>query len=157
MTNHPNAALLVQLFTALNRRDADGVAACYGRDATFSDIAFDLHGQDAIRDMWRMICAGDIRSEFEVVCADDERGQVAVIDHYTFTDTGRAVRNVIDSRFRFAKGLVLQHRHECDPRAWAAMAIGGAAGFAAGRLAPLRRFKARKKLQAFLRAHPMAT
>ena len=39
-------------------------------------------------------------------------------------------------------------------RVWAAMAIGGVGGFVAGRIAPLRRFKTRRKLQTFVEEHP---
>jgi hypothetical protein len=62
------------------------------------------------------------------------------------------VRNVIDSRFRFADHLIIEQRDYCDPREWAAMAMGGVSGFVAGRVGPLRRFKARKKLQRFMAA-----
>lgn len=151
---HSNALLLQRLFSSLARRDDKSMATCYHPEATFQDIAFDLHGKTAIHDMWRMICAGDIRASFEIIHADDERGHVKLVDQYTFSDTGRKVRNVIDSRFRFADYLIVEHRDVCDPREWAAMAIGGVSGFVAGRVAPLRRFKARRKLKKFVKASP---
>ena len=151
---HPHAELLHTLFAAVERRDAKAIAECYHADATFRDIAFDLHGKKEIHDMWRMICSGDIRPTFNIVHADDVSGHVKVVDEYTFTDTGRKVRNVIDSRFLFTDHLVAAHRDECDPRAWAAMAIGGVGGFLAGRVGLLRRWKARRKLARFVRANP---
>jgi len=151
---HSNALLLQRLFSSLDRRDDKTMAACYHSKATFEDIAFKLEGKQQIHDMWRMICAGDIRATFEVVHADDETGRVRVVDEYTFSDTGRKVRNVIDSRFKFKDHLVLEHCDTCDPREWAAMAMGGVSGFVAGRVAPLRRFKARRKLQKFVERHP---
>ena len=147
---HPHTALLTHLFTALNDHDADAMAACYREDATFSDIAFDLHGRSEINRMWRMICGGDIRATFEVVDVDDERAVVHLVDTYTFSDTGRPVRNVIESNFTFADGLVVSQVDHCDPVKWGQMAIGGVQGFLAGHLAPLRRFKAGRKLSRFV-------
>lgn len=147
---HPHVLLLQRLFTALNRHDASGMADCYHPRATFRDIAFQLEGRDQIHGMWRMICAGDIHATFEVLFADDERGRVRLIDEYTFSDTGRKVRNVIDSQFRFADHAVVEQRDACDARAWASMAIGGISGFVAGRVGLLRRIKARRKLKKFL-------
>jgi ketosteroid isomerase-like protein len=151
---HPNALLLQRLFSSLDRKDHETMATCYHPDATFHDIAFSLRGKSEIHDMWRMVCAGDIRATFEVLHADDATGRVRVIDDYTFSDTGRKVRNVIESRFTFQDHLVVEHRDTCDPRAWAAMAIGGVRGFLAGRISPLRRFKAGRKLKRFVAEHP---
>ena len=151
---HPNALLLQRLFSSLDRKDDKAMAACYHTDATFQDIAFKLRGKREIADMWRMICTGDIHSTFEIIHADDKTGRVRVIDEYTFSDTGRRVRNAIDSRFPFRDHLVIEQRDEGDPREWAAMAMGGVKGFLAGHISPLRRFKARRKLKTFVAQHP---
>jgi hypothetical protein len=50
--------------------------------------------------------------------------------------------------------MIIEHRDYCDPRAWAAMALGGAVGFFAGRSHLLRSFKAKKMLQAFIAKIP---
>ena len=147
---HPNAALLDRLFRNLDLHRAGRMAECYHPKATFRDIAFDLHGKDEIHAMWRMICGGDIRATFVIVHADDECGMVKLVDDYTFTDTGRKVRNTIESRFRFRHGLIVEHRDACDAKAWASAALGGVAGFLAGRCRFLRAWKARNKLRQFL-------
>jgi len=153
---HPNALLLQRLFSSLDQKDATAMTACYHADATFQDIAFRLRGKPEISDMWRMICTGDIHTTFEIIHADGQTGRVRVVDEYTFSETGRRVRNVIDSRFTFRDHLVVEQRDDCDPREWAAMAMGGVKGFLAGHIAPLRRFKARRKLQTFVAQHPAA-
>lgn len=156
---HPNLALLNRLFTALDRHDHAAMAACYHPNATFHDIAFDLRGRDEIHRMWEMICAGDIHARFEVLHVDDRSGHVDLVDTYTFGRStnppkpGRPVRNVIDAKFRFQDGLIIEHRDACDAREWASQAIGGPAGFLAGRLRFLRSRKARQKLDAFARSH----
>jgi ketosteroid isomerase-like protein len=149
---HPNAKLLQQLYTGLDQREHQAMTDCYHADATFHDIAFDLKGKDQIRSMWQMICDGDIRATFDIVSVDDREGVVTLVDEYTFRETGRRVRNPIESRFRFRDGLIVEHRDSCDPRAWAAEAIGGVGGFLAGRLHFLRAWKARGMLRSFIHA-----
>jgi hypothetical protein len=153
---HANGLLLQRLFTALDHHDHPTMATCYDRAATFRDIAFDLSGKRRIHAMWHMICENtDIRATFEVQHADDREGRVALVDHYTFTDTTFKVRNVITSTFRFRDGAIVEHRDDCDPRAWAEMAFhGGVRGFLAGNVRLVRSVTARGKLRAFLRAHP---
>jgi ketosteroid isomerase-like protein len=149
---HPNMALLRRLYDSLNRRDSNMMAACYHPAATFHDIAFDLKGKEQIHAMWRMICSGDVSATFNVVHADDHHGVVKLVDEYTFTDTGRKVRNPIESRFRFRDGLIVEHRDHCNARAWAAAALGGVGGFLAGRLRFLRARRGRSMLQAFIQS-----
>src|ERR1017187_3335819 len=147
---HPNMTLLRRLYDSLNRRDSNVMAACYHPAATFHDIAFDLKGKEQIHAMWRMICSGDVLATFNVVHADDHHGVVKLVDEYTFSETGRRVRNPIESRFRFRDGLIIEQRDSCDPRAWAAMAVGGLTGFLAGRFRFLRSWKARSMLRRFI-------
>jgi ketosteroid isomerase-like protein len=149
---HPNGLLLRRLFTALDAHDHPTMAACYAPAASFRDIAFDLEGKPDIHGMWQMICErSDIRATFEVVHADDGEGRVALVDHYTFSDTKFKVRNVIDARFRFENGLIVQHHDHCDARAWAAMAFhGGVRGFLAGRFRFVRSRAAKAKLKTFM-------
>lgn len=158
MAEHPNVLLLRRLFTALDQHDHAAMAACYQPGATFQDIAFDLHGRKAIHGMWHMICQTDIRATFGVLHADDQRGQVQLVDVYTFgagrDRPGRRVTNAIDSRFVFEEGLIREQRDTCDPREWARAALGGARGFLAGRSRFLRSRVAQRKLEAFIRRHP---
>jgi hypothetical protein len=58
---------------------------------------------------------------------------VNVIDDYTFSSTGRKVHNVIQSRFQFLDGVIIEHHDFCDARAWAATALGGVRGWLAAR------------------------
>jgi hypothetical protein len=153
---HPNAALIERLYSGLDLHDARAMAACYHANASFHDIAFDLTGRDEIAAMWRMIVRGDIRVTIAEIRADDHEGVARIVDEYTFGDTGRRVRNPIESKFRFRDGLIVKHDDDCDPKAWAAMALGGVKGFMAGRLRFLRARAARKKLDAFKRAAPAA-
>jgi len=154
MPTHPNADVLTRLFTSLNRHDHAAMADCYDENATFSDIAFDLNGRKQIHAMWHMICEGDIQTRFEIVEVDERRAVAQVVDDYTFRSKGRKVHNLIQSRFRFENGRIVDQEDICDTRQWASMALGGIAGFLAGRLSFVRRGKARRTLDAFIATHP---
>ena len=151
---HPNAELLQRLFSALDRHDHRAMAACYHPEATFRDIAFDLRGRRRIHSMWHMICEGDIRTSFKIDEVDDRTAFVTVVDDYTFRAKGRKVHNVIQSRFRFKDGAIVEQQDSCDSRQWASMAIGGVGGFLAGRIPRLRAAKARRTLDTFIETHP---
>jgi|SRR5215831_4025058 len=155
---HNNALLLQRLFSSLNDHNHAAMAECYHSNATFTDIAFDLRGKEQIHAMWHMICqpgdhTSDIRAMFHVIHADDRSGWVNLIDEYTFSETGHKVTNVIDSYFRFEDNLIIEQHDFCDPRAWAAMAVGGVRGFFAAQSHFLRGFKARQMLRRFVDKH----
>ena len=150
---HSNAALLHTLFTALDTHDHKKMAECYHPDATFSDIAFNLTGRKQIHAMWHMISTTDIRATFEVVNVDEATGLVHLVDDYTFSDTGYAVHNVIESNFKFRHGLIIEHADSCDALTWARMAFGGLKGEIAGRFHFLRSRAASGKLKKFVASH----
>ena len=43
---------------------------------------------------------------------------------YTFTQTGRPVRNDVRARFEFSNGLIAVHRDDFDFHAWSRQALG---------------------------------
>lgn len=152
---HTNGVLLQRLFTALNQHDHTTMASCYHPEATFRDIAFDLTNSKSIQDMWNMICkCSDIEATFEIIDVDYLDGRVKLVADYTYKDTRRRVHNVIDSRFRFQDGLIIEHRDSCDACVWAAMAFGcGLRGFVAARSRMARSWVANKKLKKFIQSH----
>jgi ketosteroid isomerase-like protein len=123
---HENAVLINRFYEAFARRDADGMAACYAPDATFSDPAFpDLKG-DEVGDMWRMLCerATGLRIEHRDVVADDANGRAHWEAWYEFGPRKRAVHNVIDAEFRFAGGRITRHVDTFDFAKWSRQALG---------------------------------
>jgi len=123
---HPNEELITRFYSAFQRRDAAGMAACYHPDVTFSDPAFpDLHG-DRARGMWAMLCerGTDLTVAFRDVRADDTTGSAHWEADYTFGVTGKKVHNVIDARFTFADGLIKTHTDAFDFKRWAGQALG---------------------------------
>jgi ketosteroid isomerase-like protein len=122
----PNDSLIERFYGAFGDHDGATMAACYSPDAHFSDPVFpDLRGEEPGA-MWRMLTGGstDLRIELREHEADDRRGSAHWIAHYTFTDTGRPVVNDVRASFRFAGGLIAEHRDEFDFHRWARQALG---------------------------------
>jgi len=149
---HPHAELIHRLYSSLGAHDHAAMAACYHQDATFKDIAFHLQGREKIHDMWKFVTRPEphLTVTFEVGDADDHHVEARLIDHYTFTETGRTVDNAITSTFRFQDGLIIDHQDVCDPVSWANMAMTGPKAWLAGHARPVRALAANKKLQEFL-------
>ena len=124
---HPNEQLVTRFYEALQRRDAEAMAACYTPDARFSDPVFqDLSGGE-VGDMWRMLLLGardDFRFTFRDVQANDYSGSAHWEADYTFSRTGRKVHNAATARFVFRDGKIERHSDDFDYRAWLAQALG---------------------------------
>ncbi|MGJ0510538.1 MAG: nuclear transport factor 2 family protein [Methylocystis sp.] len=157
---HPNEQLLRNLFDRLNAHDADGVASYYDDHANFKDIAFTLTGKKQIYAMWHMICSKDqqgvdsnMRANIVSVSADDLNGQSCVEEHYFYGKGSRRrpVHNRITSEYLFSNGRIIGQKDHCDAVSWANQALGGIAGFLAGRFEFIRRFIAMRKVKNHLR------
>jgi hypothetical protein len=76
--------------------------------------------------MWAMLCARatDLTVEVSGIEADDTRGKARWIATYTFSKTGRKVRNVIDAEYEFKDGKITRHTDRFDLWRWAGMALG---------------------------------
>ncbi len=118
--------LIERFYRAFDAGDGDTMAACYAPQVRFSDPVFpDLRGSRAGA-MWRMLTQtpGDLRVELLEHDAGEERGSAHWQARYTFTETGRSVLNDIRASFRFADGLIVEHRDEFDFHRWARQALG---------------------------------
>lgn len=137
---HPNARLIETFYTSFQKRDAEGMIACYHPEVRFSDPVFqDLVGPRAGA-MWRMLCgrAKTLEIEFRDVAADDRAGSAHWEARYLFSATGRQVHNVIDATFELADGKIIRHTDRFDLWRWAGMALG-AKGKLLGWLPPVQR------------------
>lgn len=123
---HPNADLIDRFYTAFAERDAETMAACYAPSIRFSDPVFtDLQG-NAAGGMWRMLCeqGKDLRIEHSGVRGSDTTGDAHWEAWYTFGATGKKVHNVIDARFRFEDGLIVEHTDIFGFYRWSRQALG---------------------------------
>ena len=131
---HPNA----ELIGASTRPSSASTARPWRPatpQATFHDPAFgELRGRE-VGDMWRLLTsrARDFRLDYANVRADENEGRAQWVAHYLFTQTGRRVENRIEARFRFAGGLIVEHRDQFDLWRWSRQALGARACCWAGR------------------------
>jgi ketosteroid isomerase-like protein len=149
---HPNDELIERFYAAFAARDGEAMAACYAPDARFSDPVFtDLRG-DEPGDMWRMLTgrAEDLSVRLAEHEADDSSGSAHWLADYTFSATGRKVHNDVRASFRFADGLIAEHRDAFSFHAWARQALGPV-GLALG-WTPLVKGKVRREARAGLAA-----
>lgn len=117
-----------RFYTAFAARDGAAMAACYHPEATFSDPVFEgLRGAE-IGAMWTMLCERGTDLRVEWTAAEDTAHWEA---WYTFSATGRKVHNVIDARFAFRDGLIVEHVDTFDFWRWSRQALG-APGWALG-------------------------
>ena len=122
----PNEELIERFYGAFARRDGDAMAACYANDISFSDPVFtDLEGPEAGA-MWRMLTgrATDLKIDLVEHAANGDHGTARWVAHYTFAQTGRPVVNDVRASFRFADGLIAEHRDVFSFYRWARQALG---------------------------------
>lgn len=155
---------VTRFYTAFACLDADTMATCYGKDATFDDPAFSLRGQREVAGMWRMLCGAtrakglaDWALEFSNVQANGNSGKAHWEAHYKFSATGRLVHNIIDAEFTFTpEGLIATHHDTFDFWRWSRQALG-APGLLLGWTPFLRakvRAQAGANLKKFLATQP---
>ncbi len=123
---HPHEQLIHDFYTAFQKLDHEGMAACYHPEVQFSDPAFpDLKGWKASA-MWHMLCtrAKDFALTYSDVKADDTTGEARWEAKYVFSATGNRVHNKIHARFKFKEGKIVDHRDDFNFHAWAGQALG---------------------------------
>jgi ketosteroid isomerase-like protein len=125
---HAHEELIQNFYRAFQKRDAEGMAACYHAEVEFSDEVFPLLRGRRAGDMWRMLCARskDLVLEFRDVRADDQKGSAHWDARYTFSKTGRSVLNRIDATFAFRDHKIVRHVDRFDFWRWSRQALGPA-------------------------------
>jgi ketosteroid isomerase-like protein len=125
MNADANRALIERFYRAFQQRDGAAMTAFYHPQATFTDPAFTLRGEQ-IGKMWRMLCSrgADLRIEFANVHADGSSGSADWQAWYTFTTSGRPVHNIVHARFQFADDLIIEHIDDFDFWRWSRQALG---------------------------------
>lgn len=148
--------LIERFYAAFARRDGEAMAACYAPDVRFHDPAFgELRGA-AAGAMWRMLTgrADDLEVRLAEHSADGDHGSAHWLADYTFSATGRPVRNDVQARFRFRDGLICDHEDHFSFWAWSRQALGPV-GLGLG-WTPLLRARVRREARAGLEAFQRA-
>lgn len=130
---HPNEQLINDFYTAFQNKDFEKMAACYHSDVIFDDEAFHKLSHKQVSKMWEMLLLNgkDLEITFDQVSADDKHGEACWIAIYTFSKTGRKVKNIIHAHFDFQDGKIIRHRDQFNFYRWARQAFG-APGIALG-------------------------
>ena len=124
---HNYSELITTFYQAFAQEDADTMAACYAPDAQFQDPAFGpLHGNE-VPDMWRMLLSrsgGELAITFDKVWAEGNQGGARWEARYVFGPKKRPVHNIIEARFKFRDGKIVQHTDTFSFWRWARQALG---------------------------------
>ncbi len=152
-----DTALLENFYACFSRRDYQGMAACYHADIAFRDPIFKHKGK-RVAAMWHMLIESgkNMHVEASGIRADQGKGKARWVATYTFSATGRKVRNVIHSQFEFKDGKIVSERDDFSFWRWSSQALG-AAGLFLGwmpRLQQKVQRTANGNLEKFIRSHP---
>ena len=126
-----SAELVTQFYSARADRDGEAMAKCYGDGAVFEDPAFGvLTGRDP-GDMWRMLCSSDtdLSVTHTIVEATSTSAVTKWVAEYTFTATGRPVRNEVTATLKIVDGKIVDHRDDFDFWKWSSQALGAPGKF----------------------------
>jgi hypothetical protein len=152
-----NIKLIEQFYSSFSKRDYPGMIVCYSPQVEFSDPVFSLNGRKAAA-MWHMLCESgkDLVITFRDIVADENTGSAHWEAEYTFSSTGRKVRNIVEGQFKFENGLISQHADLFNFWRWSHQAIGpmgtflGWSPFIQNRV----RQSASQRLEKFIARHP---
>ena len=125
------ATVIDQFYRAFQERDHEAMARWYHPDVHFSDPVFtDLRGVE-VAAMWHMLCdqGRDLVVRASDITVDGDTGSAHWEATYTFSPTGRQVRNRIDASFEFSDGMIIRHVDSFDLWKWLRMAVGWSGAF----------------------------
>jgi ketosteroid isomerase-like protein len=150
-----NEQVIHQFYTAFQQKNIAEMQAAYAENATFNDPVFSLLDAEQVRAMWQMLLtrSNDLNLSFgDVKEYENNRVTVYWQANYTFTATGRKVRNKVNAQFELADGKIIAHTDAFNFYRWAKQAFGGG-GFLLGWTKLFQekvRQTAMKKLEAFM-------
>lgn len=123
-----NESIMHRFYSAFQVLDYKAMKECYDEDIIFSDPAFGLLRGNEVNAMWEMLCkrAKDFKLEFSNVHSDngDEYGTTNWTAYYTFSKTGRRVRNDVKAYMRFGNGKIIEHSDAFSLHKWSRQALG---------------------------------
>ncbi len=121
-----NESVVQNFYSAFKQKNAKEMKACYNPDLQFEDPAFGKLAYTQTCAMWQMLCesARDLSIEFTIDNAQDEIVESTWIAEYTFSKTGRYVRNEISAHMVFKDGNIIRHTDSFNLHKWARQAMG---------------------------------
>lgn len=121
-----NEQLMYRFYNAFQKLDYKTMQDCYSDEAVFNDPAFGLLNAVETRAMWEMLCkrAKDFSLEFSNIQSDDEYGTCNWTAIYTFSKTGKKVKNEIKAYMKFVDGKIIEHSDAFSLHRWSRQALG---------------------------------
>jgi ketosteroid isomerase-like protein len=122
-----NEQLVERFYAAFQKLDYTTIQDCYADEVIFQDPAFGVLRGDAVKDMWEMLCKN--AKNFSLVFSDIEKQDEEYITckwtaNYTFSATGRRVKNVIRAYIRVQNGKITEHTDYFSFWKWSRQALG---------------------------------
>lgn len=121
-----NKELIEKFYKAFQSKNGKEMSECYHSEIVFSDAVFgELRGEQPGY-MWQMLTsqAKDLEISFDNIEASEDKGSADWIATYTFSKTGKFVKNVVSARFKFKDGKIVEHRDSFDFYTWSRQAFG---------------------------------
>lgn len=118
--------IVTTFYEAMKARDYKTMASLYAINAVFSDPVFpSLSGFEAGK-MWEMLLktGKDMEVEYKILHHGKDEARVRWVARYTFSRTGRKVRNEVVSTFELLDGQILTQRDRFNFRKWSRQALG---------------------------------
>ena len=120
--------IVEKFYQAFENLDAEGMIACYHQEIKFENPAFGILRGDKAKNMWRMLCKSQKGKDFKLITSDIEfKNQVGLAHwkaYYTFGKTGRKVHNIVNAKFEFKDGKIINHLDNFDLYRWSRQALG---------------------------------
>lgn len=119
-------SLAEQFYEAFKKQDGEQMTTFYHSHIVFSDPAFGTLSGEKAGAMWQMLCsqATDLDVTYEIVKEDGDGAIVRWEATYTFSKTGRKVKNEILATLEYQDGKIIRHDDTFDLWKWARMAMG---------------------------------
>jgi ketosteroid isomerase-like protein len=120
--------VILTFYDAFARRDGGEMSSLYADHVEFQDPVFPALRGDEARSMWKMLCerASDLNIEYQVTGSTGDTFFVRWVADYTFTATGRKVRNEVHATLTVHNGQIIMHHDRFNFWKWSAQALGPA-------------------------------
>jgi len=124
--SNPIETVVTNFYSAFQLKNANGMNEFYHQGLHFEDPAFGKLSYSQTCSMWKMLCesAKDLSVEFSILRVEEHYVETKWIAEYTFSKTGRFVRNEIIAHMTFKDGKIIEHIDKFDLYRWAKQAMG---------------------------------
>lgn len=122
-----NKELVIRFYSAFQKLDYKGMAACYSSDVQFYDPVFGLLEGDHVGYMWEMLCKNAVSFSLtygNINALDEEYCTCDWVARYDYSATGRKVVNCIMANMRCSGGRIAEHSDAFSLHQWSRQAFG---------------------------------